>query len=128
MISLRRITIRGELGTVVLLKDLVFEIVPKFVGSSQTMASGRVVMDVVGVQNTLKIPTGWLSVDDLALLRRMILEERVLTVIYPDVGGEKSAEFFFQPPVFRALIYDDDGVRQWMGVTLNAVQQGVDEV
>lgn len=125
---MRKITIRGELGTVVLLKDLVFDIVPKFVGSSQTMASGRTVMDVVGVQNTLKIPTGWLSPDDLALLKRMILEERVLTVVYPDVSGDKTAKFFFQPPTFRALRYGDDGVKQWMGVTLNAVQQGVDEV
>ena len=125
---MRKITIRGELGTVVLLKDLVFDIVPKFVGSSQTMASGRTVMDVVGVQNTLKIPTGWLSPDDLALLKRMILEERVLTVVYPDVSGDKTAKFFFQPPTFRALRYGEDGVKQWMGVTLNAVQQGVDEV
>lgn len=125
---MRKITIRGELGTVVLLKDLKFDIIPKFVGSSQTMASGRTVMDVVGVQNTLRIPTGWLSADDLALLKRMILEERVLTVIYPDVAGDKTAKFFFQPPTFRALMYGEDGVKQWMGVTLNAVQQGVDEV
>ena len=58
----------------------------------------------------------------------MILEERVLTVVYPDVSGDKTAKFFFQPPTFRALRYGDDGVKQWMGVTLNAVQQGVDEV
>lgn len=125
---MRKITIRGELGTVVLLKDLKFDIIPKFIGSSQTMASGRVVMDVVGIQNTLRIPTGWLSPDDLALLKRMILEERVLTVIYPDVTGDKTAKFFFQPPVFRALKYGESGVKQWMGVTLNAVQQGVEEV
>ena len=124
---MRQITIKGRLGTVVLLKDLVFTITPKLIGSTQTMASGRVVMDIVGVQNTLTIPTGWLSADDLTLLKRMILEERVLRVTYPDVGGMKSADFFFKPPVFKALIYDDDGVRQWMGVTLTATQQGVDE-
>lgn len=124
---MRQISIKGRLGTVVLMKDLVFTITPKLIGSTQTMASGRVVMDIVGVQNTLKTPTGWLSVDDLALLKRMILEERILKVTYPDVGGTKTADFFFSPPVFKALIYDNDGVRQWMGVTLTATQQGVDE-
>ena len=124
---MRQITISGKLGTVVLLKDLDFDIKPRFIGGSQTMASGRVVMDIVGVQNTLRIPTGWLSPADLSLLCRMIAEERVLRVTYPDIGGEKTADFAFQPPVLRPLMYNKNGVSQWRGVTLTAVQQGVDE-
>lgn len=123
---MRQISITGKLGTVVLLKDLVFDISPKFIGGKATMASGRVVMDIVGVQNTLKIPTGWLSNEDLALLVRMIYEERILRVTYPDVNGEKTANFAFSPPVLRPMMYRSDGVRYWQGVTLTAVQEGVD--
>ena len=122
---MRRITITDGLETVVLLPDLVFTIQPETVGTRETMASGRTVMDVVGEKITLEIPTGWLAADDLAKLKGMIRRTHILTISYPDVDGEKRDQFYVDHPVYRAFKYGADGVEQWYGVTLTATQYGV---
>lgn len=125
---MRRISITDGEQTVVLLTDLEFEIKPEFVGETATMASGRTVRDHVGIKNTLVIPTGWLSRDDLALLTRMIAHGQILTIRYPDVDGDHDDEFWLDPPVRRAFSYGTDGVKQWYGVELTAYQYGVSAV
>ena len=125
---MRRITISDGFSIVTLLPDLVFTISPQTVGTRETMASGRTVMDVVGEKITLEIPTGWLSAADLALLKSMIRRTHVLTISYPDVDGEKSDLFFVDHPVYKAFKYGADGVEQWYGVTLTATQYGVSTV
>lgn len=112
----------------VLLPDLVFTISPETVGTRETMASGKTVMDIVGEKIVLEIPTGWLSASDLAELKSMIRRTHVLTISYPDVDGEKSDLFFVDHPVYKAFKYGDDGVEQWYGVTLTATQYGVTTV
>ena len=126
MCHLRRIKITDGTNTVTLLRDLVFTIQPKDIGATATMASGKTVMDIIGVKNDLKIPTGWLSVSDLRKLRSMINTKHVLSVTYPDVDGDKTRDFLFSQPEYKAIIYDEDGVSQWCGVTITATQQGVD--
>lgn len=123
---MRRIKITDGTNTVTLMRDLVFTIQPKDVGATATMASGKTVMDIIGVKNELNIPTGWLSVADLRVLRSMINTKHVLSVTYPDVDGDKTRNFLFDQPLYKAVIYDDDGVSQWCGVTITATQQGVD--
>ena len=66
---MRNITISDGTNTVTLLSDLVFEITPKTIRTTATMASRRTVMDVVGEKITLKIPTVGLSASDLATLK-----------------------------------------------------------
>ena len=125
---MRRITISDGFSIVTLLPDLVFTISPQTVGTRETMASGRTVMDVVGEKITLEIPTGWLSASDLAMLKSMIRRTHVLTISYPDVDGEKTDRFFVEHPVYKAFKYGADGVEQWYGVTLTATQYGVSTV
>ena len=96
---MRRIKITDGTSTVTLLRDLVFTIQPKDIGATATMASGKTVMDIIGVKNELKIP---------------------------DVDGDKTRDFLFEQPEYKAIIYDEDGVSQWCGVTISATQQGVD--
>lgn len=122
---MRRITITDGLDTVTLLPDLVFTIEPQTVGTRETMASGKTVMDVVGEKITLEIPTGWLSAADLAKLKAMIRRSHILTIAYPDVDGEKRDQFYVDHPVYKAFKYGSDGVEQWYGVTLTATQYGV---
>jgi len=124
----RRITISDGTSMITLLPDLVFTISPETVGTRETMASGKTVMDVVGEKITLEIPTGWLSASDLAVLKSMIRRTHVLTISYPDVDGEKSDLFYVDHPVYRAFKYGANGVEQWYGVTLTATQYGVSTV
>lgn len=125
---MRRIAITDGENVVVLLTDLEFEIKPEFIGETATMASGRAVRDHVGIKNTLVIPTGWLSPEDLAILSRMIARGQVLTISYPDVDGDHEDEFWVDPPVRKSFSYGPDGVKQWYGVELKAVQYGVSTV
>lgn len=90
------------------------------------MASGKTVMDVVGIKNVLVIPTGWLSPSNLATLKSMISNDHILTVTYPDVDGPKTKKFFVEHPVYKTFKYGADGVDQWYGVSLTMKQQGVD--
>lgn len=123
---MRRITISNGTDSVTLLSDLKFSITPKTVGPSATMASGKTVLDKVGTKDVLEIPTGWLPVEDLASLKRMISAGPELTISYPTVEGDKTALFLVNQPVYKSFKYGEDGVTQWYGVTLTAEQQGVD--
>ena len=126
---MRRIVIEDDAGnSVTLLTDIEFEIAPEFVGETVTMASGRTVRDHIGIKNTLRIPTGWLSPQDLSLLCRMIAAGQVLWISYPDVDGDHREEFWVNPPVRKSFSYDKDGVKQWYGVELTASQYGVSTV
>jgi hypothetical protein len=124
----RKITISDGENTITLLPDLVFSIQPETIGTRETMASGKTVMDVVGEKITLEIPTGWLSAADLAALKAMIRRSHLLYISYPDVDGEKSDMFYVDHPVYKAFKYGADGVEQWYGVTLTATQYGVTTV
>lgn len=126
---MRRIVISDDAGNeVALIKDLEFEIMPEFVGETVMMASGRTVRDHVGIKNTLKIPTGWLSPEDLGRLCRMIGAGQVLWISYPDVDGDHTDEFWVNPPRRKSFSYDKDGVKQWYGVELTASQYGVSTI
>ena len=125
---MRKITITDGVNTVSLLSDLAFKWTPKIIGVRATMASGKTVMDVTGIKNAAEIPTGWLSPADLALLKRMIIQNIALTVNYPTFDGDRSDLCYIEMPEFKAFKYDDDGVSQWYGVTLKIEQQGVDPV
>lgn len=125
---MRKITITDGVDSVTLLADLEFTWRPQIIGERATMASGKTVMDVVGIKNTLEIPTGWLSPEDLSTLKRMITQNIALTVSYPTVGGDRSDLCYIEMPEFKAFKYGADGVTQWYGVTLKMEQQGVEEI
>lgn len=125
---MRKISITDGLETVTLLSDLEFEWSPELLGERATMASGRTVMDVIGVKNRLVVPTGWLSPADLATLRRMISRNVTLTVRWPSVEGDREDACYIAMPQFKSFKYGGGGVTQWYGVTLEIEQAGVDEV
>ena len=125
---MRNITITDGVSTVTLLADLEFTWSPQIIGERATMASGRTVMDVTGVKNRLTIPTGWLSAEDLSLLKQMIIRNVTLTVNYPTIDGDRSDSCYVSMPEFRSFRYGAGGVELWYGVTLEIEQEGVDAV
>lgn len=125
---MRKIIITDGADTVTLRSDLEFTWTPSLLGERAVMASGRTVMDVIGVKNTLEIPTGWLSAADLRKLKSMIARNVTLTVRWPSVDGDRSDACYIDMPVFKSFKYGQDGVEQWYGVTLRIEQAGADPV
>ncbi len=125
---MNKITLSDGRDTVSILSEPEFVWRPVLIGERAVMASGRTVMDAVGVKNTAEIPAGWLSPRDLALLKRMIQRNAALTVRYPTPEGYREDLCFVEMPVFRAFRWGEDGVSQWYGVTVTAEQAGVDPV
>lgn len=111
------IIITNGTDTLHLLPGIEFNITPVEVVETAVMASGREVRDYIGYRNVLEIPTGWLSAEDLAKLKRMILTSHVLTVTYPTPEGDAVGEFSMPIPAMRAFKYGPDG-SVWYGVTL----------
>ena len=125
---MRRIVITDGRDSVTLLSDLEFTWTPELLRERAVMASGKTVMDVIGVKNRLEIPTGWLSVADLRKLQSMISRNVMLTVRWPSVDGDRSDACYVGMPEFKSFKYGTDGVTQWYGVTLEIEQAGVDPV
>lgn len=125
---MRKIQITDGRDTVTLLSDLEFTWTPELLGERAVMASGRTVMDVIGVKNRLTIPTGWLSPADLQKLKTMITRNVTLTVKWPSVDGDRTDACFVGMPEFKSFKYGSGGVEQWYGVTLEIEQAGTDEV
>ncbi len=122
----RAITITNGFDTVALLPGIKFSIQPKRIAQSATMASGRVVMDIVGYKNVLTIPTGWLPSDRLYVLIDMIKKNPYLTVEYPWLMEWKTGVFVFELPEIVAFRYDDNGCDSF-GVKLEAEQAEVED-
>ena len=126
MWRLRNIVISdGHGNSVTLLPDLEYQIRPEEIGTSATMASGREVFDFIGEKNVLTIPTGWLSADDLVILRQMIRQYHILDILYDTPEGEQQSKFLVRQPALKSFRYDADGVSMWYGVTLTATQYEV---
>lgn len=118
---MRRIIITDNIDTITLNRDLIFDITPEEVSKEAVMASGRTVKDVIGYKDTLKLPVGYLSLEDNSKLCRMIKRNSgLLTISYPSPTGDKTEQFIVEPPTYTTFDYNDEGVAIWKGVTISA--------
>lgn len=118
---MRRIIITDNVDTVTLNRDLMFDLTPEEVSKEAVMASGRTVKDVIGYKDSLKLPVGYLSLEDNSKLCKMIRRNAgLLTISYPTPTGDKTQQFIVEPPTYTTFDYDDGGVAIWKGVTISA--------
>lgn len=123
---MRNIIISDGVNSVELLNDLIYEIEYKELNKKQTMASGKIKKEIIGYRPVLKIPTGYVKLEDLRVLKSMILSGQFLYVTYPGVDGDRTALFDIGMPKFKSFKYDDDGVTIWYGVELECSAQEVE--
>ena len=123
---MRNIIITDGVYTVELRNDLVYEIEYEEVGTTKKMASGKIVKDVVGFRPVLNIPTGYVALNDIQTLKRMINSGKFLQITYPGIEGDETRLFAVSPPVFKSFKYGEDGVSIWYGVTLVCQAQEVE--
>lgn len=120
---MRNIIITDGINTITSLNDLVFDIKPIEIVSSVTMASGREVRDVIGYKDSLKLPLGYLTLEQVNTLRDMIKNNSgLLQISYPTPNGDVTDWFIVNQPTYTSFGYNDDGVAIWKGVTINCTQ------
>lgn len=125
---MRNVIISDGVESINLLNDIIFEIGTSEISTSATMASGRLVKDIVGYKDTLNIPVGYLSVEDMSKLRKMIRRNSgYLQISYPAPEGDTTEWFIMDQPTYSAFTYDENGVATWKGVTLTATSVEVQQ-
>lgn len=122
---LRNIKISNSENSVMLREDSIFEITHEEVGTTKQMASGKIVRDVVGYRPVLNIPVGYLSVEDVRKLKQIINSGEFATVEFPGLDGDASGSFIIAPPIYKGVIYGDNGVDVWIGMQLTCRAQEV---
>lgn len=116
-----RINISDGEDTLSLLSDIEFTLGGEEVNKIETMASGRIVKDVIGYRDVLEIPIGYLSLEDMALLRDMIRRnDGFLDISYQTPNGDITNNFVVEEPQYKAVKYNDNGVIVWLDVTIKA--------
>jgi hypothetical protein len=126
--SVRNIILTDGIDTVTLLSDLVFDVAAEEISKIATMASGRLVKDIVGYKDVLQIPVGYLSLSDMSKLRDMIKRNKgLLEISYPTPTGDMVNQFLVEQPTYTTFAYDDNGVSVWKGVTIVATSVEVVE-
>lgn len=124
----RNIVISDATDTVVLLNDLIFDTVTNEVSKTSEMASGKLVKDISGYRETLNIPVGYLSVEDMSKLKNMILKHSgLLSIKYPTLLGVVTKKFLVDMPPITPFSYNNEGVAIWKGFTLTAKAVEVDK-
>lgn len=127
--SVRNIILSDGTDTITLLSDLVFDLHTEEISKTATMASGRLVKDIVGYKDVLEIPVGYLSLSDMSKLRKMIAQSKgLIEISYPTPTGDVTKQFLVEQPTYTSFAYDDDGVSVWKGVTITGAAVEVDEI
>lgn len=125
---MRNVIISDGVNTINLVNDLVFDIKPQEISTSATMASGRLVKDIIGYKNTLEIPCGYLDLENMKKLKNMIKSNNgVLQISYSAPDSDKTEWFIVDQPTYTVFSYDDEGVAVWKGVTLTATAVEVEQ-
>lgn len=126
--SVRNIILSDGTDTITLLSDLVFDLHAEEISKTATMASGRLVKDIVGYKDVLEIPVGYLSLPDMSKLKSMINRSKgLIEISYPTPTGDVTKQFLVEQPTYTTFAYDDNGVSVWKGVTISATAVEVDE-
>ena len=116
-----KITISDGENSVELLSKIKFKLGGEEVNKQAVMASAKIVKDVIGYRDVLEVPVGYLSLEQMSVLRDMIRKnDGFLYVSYPTPNGDITSEFVVEEPQYTAFKYDDEGVAFWGDVTIKA--------
>lgn len=91
---------------------------------SATMASGKMVEDIVGMRPVIKASYGYIPAVDMAKLHTFVLEGGFHKVEAPGIDGSITGLFKISPPSFEVFRYIA-GEPMWCNVSLTLTAQEV---
>lgn len=90
-----------------------------------TMASGKIVRDVLGWRVELSATWEWVPAELLAQIVQLARSGQFVTISYPDSTGQTVSGAFTIEIGNQKIFKFVDGVPVWYNVELNATAQGV---
>lgn len=90
-----------------------------------TMASGKIVRDVLGWRVELTATWEWVPADLLAQIVQLARSGQFVTISYPDSTGQTVSGAFTLEIGNQKIFKFVDGVPVWYNVELTATAQGV---
>ena len=89
-----------------------------------TMASGKVVRDVIGFRANVRAAWDWVPADTIKALNALLRQGGFFQVTYPTPDGEKTESMTVSFPTMDVFTYRD-GVPMWHNITLTMSSQEV---
>lgn len=124
-----KVTISDGEDTIELPSQIEYPLGGEEVNKTASMASGKIVKDVVGYRDVLEIPVGYLGIEIMALLRNMVRRnDGFLSITYPTPNGAVTDNFIVEDPKGKVIKYDDDGRAVWLDVTVKAISTEVVDI
>lgn len=90
-----------------------------------TMASGKIVQDIIGSRTIINASFSYIPAADLANLIKAQRSGAFLPVTYTDTDGQEKTENMKMAPVAPTVFKFKDGVPVWVGVELELRAQEV---
>lgn len=94
------------------------------VANKVTMASGKVVKDMIGYRATVTAAWDWLPADTLSSLAVLLRSGGFFIVEYPAPGGDATGAFEIQYPTMSVFGFKN-GIAVWHDVKLSMTAQEV---
>lgn len=94
------------------------------VAKETTMASGKVVRDVIGFRPNVQAQWDWVPADTIKALNALLRQGGFFQVTYPTPDGEKTEAMTVSFPTMDVFTYRN-GVPMWHNITLTMTAQEV---
>lgn len=94
------------------------------VAKETTMASGKVVRDVIGFRPNVRAQWDWVPADTIKALNSLLQQGGFFQVTYPTPDGEKTESMTVPFPSMDVFTYRN-GIPMWHNITLTMTAQEV---
>ncbi len=115
----------GKTSSVILPRTKDISVGAQPVSKSVTMASGKVVKDVIGYRVSIKASWDYIPADTVASLIGILRSNGFNFVEYPSPSGDASGYFEIEYPTMSVFGFKN-GIAVWHDVTLSMSAQEVD--
>lgn len=113
------------IGTITMPRTRSLEVGGELVATEATMASGRIVRDIIGWRKVLTAEWDWIPAETLAALVPLARSGAFVPVAYPDADGTAASGNFKIEIGSQRVFAFRDGAPMWRNVALTATAQEV---
>lgn len=113
-------------NAVIILPKCYYTISAKSENKEITMASGKIVQDIIGTRKTIKAKFAYLPAEDLANLASALRSNKFYDVTFQDIDNSIITKKFKIDPIKPTVFKYIGDTAMWVDIELNMTAQEVD--